>query len=362
MFRDRVVVVVEHFDGQVRWFAKLNFAKCLGHQLWRVVRVNIVRRFHPHGQLRVTLVLPLPSSRYCLKHDEYGGEQGDGYEANGDGYGCGGGNRQRNRVVLVGRRPLVAGVHLGYGRVGRGELRPRHPPLASRRAVPAPTGFRVAEAALLGLATRLLVARAAGHALIVQFVEMQGGRASGAAEFPGPGAPSTIRVAVLAEPRQGIVVLRSETFLAQAVLQHRVGGTRGALLRPLAFARATVMVTLLAAEVGLEESFGTLRVTLARRQLPTTGTGHALIPSGPGTRFARQIAFRALAPIAVIPLGARGPALSALQLQSVLARGTVQSRHTGFAGVQARHADGSGWLRHRVITVVALVHAPFRLE
>ena len=74
-----------------------------------------------------------------LKHDEYGGEQGDGYEANGDGDGCGGGNRQRNRVVLVGRRPLVAGVHLGYGRVGRGELRPRHPPLASRRAVPAPT-------------------------------------------------------------------------------------------------------------------------------------------------------------------------------------------------------------------------------
>lgn len=70
---------------------------------------------------------------------------------------------------------------------------------------------------------------------------------------------------------------------------------------PPTFARATVMVTLLAAEVGLEESFGTLRVTLARRQLPTTGTGHALIPSGPGTRFARQIAFRALAPIAVIP-------------------------------------------------------------
>lgn len=61
------------------------------------------------------------------------------------------------------------------------------------------------------------------------------------------------------------------------------------------------MVTLLAAEVGLEESFGTLRVTLARRQLPTTGTSHALIPSGPGTRFARQITFRALTSIAVIP-------------------------------------------------------------
>lgn len=54
----------------LRWagpVVKLNFAKCLGHQLWRVVRVNIVRRFHPHGQLRVTLVLPFPSSRYCLK-------------------------------------------------------------------------------------------------------------------------------------------------------------------------------------------------------------------------------------------------------------------------------------------------------
>lgn len=54
----------------LRWagpVVKLNFAKCLGHQLWRIVRVNIVRRFHPHGQLRVTLVLPFPSSRYCLK-------------------------------------------------------------------------------------------------------------------------------------------------------------------------------------------------------------------------------------------------------------------------------------------------------
>lgn len=28
----------------------------LGHQLRRVVGVNVVRRFHPHRQLRVTLV------------------------------------------------------------------------------------------------------------------------------------------------------------------------------------------------------------------------------------------------------------------------------------------------------------------
>lgn len=251
----------------LRWagpVVKLNFAKCLGHQLWRVVRVNIVRRFHPHGQLRVTLVLPFPSSRYCLKHDEYSGEQGDGYETNGDGDGGGGRYRQRNRVVFIGRCPLVARVHFGNGRVSRGELRPRHPSLPSRRAVPAATGLRVAEATLLGLAT-LLVARATGHALIVQFVEVQGGRASRAAELPRAGAPSTIRVAILAEPRQRIVILCPEAFFAQAVLQHRVGWAGGALLRPLAFARATVMVTLLATEVGLEESFGTLRVTLARR-------------------------------------------------------------------------------------------------
>lgn len=174
----------------LRWagpVVKLNFAKCLGHQLWRVVRVNIVRRFHPHGQLRVTLVLPFPSSRYCLKigqssigskgeksrrilflfqfqnfllffellllllpcksevdtgylkHDEYSGEQGDGYETNGDGDGGGGRYRQRNRVVFIGRCPLVARVHFGNGRVSRGELRPRHPSLPSRRAVPAAT-------------------------------------------------------------------------------------------------------------------------------------------------------------------------------------------------------------------------------
>lgn len=95
------------------------------------------------------------------------------------------------------------------------------------------TGLRVAEATLLGLAT-LLVARATGHALIVQFVEVQGGRASRAAEFPRAGAPSTIRVAILAEPRQRIVILCPEAFFAQAVLQHRVGWAGGALLRPLA--------------------------------------------------------------------------------------------------------------------------------
>lgn len=43
------------------------------------------------------------------------------------------------------------------------------------------------------------------------------------------------------------------------------GGAHIRTLIPPTFARATVMVTLLATEVGLEESFGTLRVTLARR-------------------------------------------------------------------------------------------------
>lgn len=95
------------------------------------------------------------------------------------------------------------------------------------------TGFRVAEATLFGLAT-LLVARATRHALIVQFIQVQRGRASGATELPRAGAPSTIRVAILAEPRQRIVVLRPEAFFAQAVLEHRVGWTRGAFLRPLA--------------------------------------------------------------------------------------------------------------------------------
>lgn len=74
-----------------------------------------------------------------LKHDEYSGEQGDRYETNGDGDGRGGRYRQRNRVVFIGRCPLVARVHLGDGRVSRGELRPWHSSLASRRAVPAAT-------------------------------------------------------------------------------------------------------------------------------------------------------------------------------------------------------------------------------
>lgn len=192
---------------------------------------------------------------------------------------------------------------------------------------------------------------------------MQRRRAGGAAEFAGASAPPTLQMAILAKLSQRIVVLGSEALHAQSAVQHRMGRARSALVRSLPFARATVVVTLLATEVGFEESFGALRVTLSRCQLPTTGTSYALIPPRAGTRFARQVAFRALPSIAVISLRARRPTLAALQLESVLARGAIQPGHARLARMQTRYADGpGGWLRHRVVTVVALVDASFSLK
>lgn len=70
------------------------------------------------------------------------------------------------------------------------------------------TGFRVAETTLFGLGP-LFVARATRHALIVQFVQVQGRRARGTAELAGAGASSAVGVAAFAELSQGIVVLRA---------------------------------------------------------------------------------------------------------------------------------------------------------
>lgn len=66
------------------------------------------------------------------------------------------------------------------------------------------------------------------------------------------------------------------------------------------FASATIVMTLLTTEIGLEEPFRALRMTFACRQLPTFRTGYALIPSRPRTRFTRQITLGALTSVAVI--------------------------------------------------------------
>lgn len=165
---------------------------------------------------------------------------------------------------------------------------------------------------------------------------MQRRRARGAAELAGAGAPSAVGMAVLAELRQGIVVLRAQALHAQTALQHRMRGTGGAFQRTLAwnehflvahfvrrrntsntcqethalsdrscliddtFARAAIVMALLTAVVGLEEPFRTLRMALAGRQLPAFRTRDALIPSGSRARFARQVTLGALTPIAVI--------------------------------------------------------------
>lgn len=167
---------------------------------------------------------------------------------------------------------------------------------------------------------------------------------------------------VLAELRQGIVILRAKAFHAQATFQHGVWRARSALQWTFSFASTAIVMALLTAEVGFEESFRTFWVTLSRRQLPTARTSHALISSRPGASFTRQIALGALASVAIIPLSTGGPALSALKLQPVLAGGAVQPRHARLAGMQTRYADGSRRLHRRIIAVVALVNTALPLK
>ena len=69
----------------------------------------------------------------------------------------------------------------------------------------------------------------------------------------------------------------------------------------LTFTSSTVVVTLLTSEAAHEESLGTLRVTLAGRQLPAPRARDALVPSRSRTRLAAQVTLGARSNIAVVP-------------------------------------------------------------
>lgn len=66
-----------------------------------------------------------------------------------------------------------------------------------------------------------------------------------------------------------------------------------------------IVMALLAAEFGLEESFGALGMALASSKLPTFGTRHALIPARSAARVAAQVALGAGSTIAVISVRAK---------------------------------------------------------
>lgn len=182
----------------------------LGHELCRIVRLSVVHGLHFYGKLRVTHVA-LSSSRYGLKCYEYRCEKCDGRQADSDGHGRGRGDGQRGGIVIFGglAEDLVPFGHRGVPR--------RYSSLASRRTVPAATGFWVTEATFFGLRT-FLQPRTAGHALIVQFVQVQRRRTSRATEFAGSGTPAAIRVTTFAELSQRIVILCTETLHAKTTL------------------------------------------------------------------------------------------------------------------------------------------------
>lgn len=117
-------------------------------------------------------------------------------------------------------------------------------------------------------------------------------------------------------------------------------------------------MALLAAEFGLEESFGALGMALASSKLPTFGTRHALIPARSAARVAAQVALGAGSTIAVISVGTGRSALAILQLQSLLAGSAVHARHTLGTGVQTLGTDA----HLHVVALVALVDAALVLQ
>lgn len=121
-------------------------------------------------------------------------------------------------------------------------------------------------------------------------------------------------------------------------------------------------MTLLTTEIGLEETFRAFRMALAGCQLPASWTSDALIPSRSQTRFTRQITLGTLSSVAIITWRAGRSAFSALQLQSILTRRTVQTGDATLAGVQTRNANRPRGLYHGVKRVVALGHATFALK
>ena len=150
------------------------------------------------------------------------------------------------------------------------------------------------------------VGRAAGHALVVQPVQVQRVGAGHAGVLAGATAGAAALVARLAGLRGRLVVLGAQTLDAQTVLEHKVRGTGGTGQRPRALARLAVVVALLAPEGRLVVALRTLGVALTARQLPALGALDALIPAGSTARVTAQVALFAVAAVAVVPVSVRG--------------------------------------------------------
>lgn len=85
-----------------------------------------------------------------------------------------------------------------------------------------------------------------------------------------------------------------------AVKERNVGRATRQSFILLTVAGFAVVMTLLTPEIGLEEAFRTLGMTLAGSQLPARWAFHALIPSRTAARITAQITLDATATIAVI--------------------------------------------------------------
>lgn len=94
-------------------------------------------------------------------------------------------------------------------------------------------------------------------------------------------------------------IFSSLNFHPKFSVQARLKSQNAAVCR-LTIARFTVVMTLLATEVGLEEAFRTFRMTFTSSQLPSRRALHALIPAWPTTRITAQITLDTTAAITVI--------------------------------------------------------------
>lgn len=66
------------------------------------------------------------------------------------------------------------------------------------------------------------------------------------------------------------------------------------------FTGATIMVTLLATKIGLEEALWALRMTFPSCKLPSSGTSHTLVSTRAQTRCTTEIALVAFSSVTVV--------------------------------------------------------------
>lgn len=123
------------------------------------------------------------------------------------------------------------------------------------------------------------IASTTRHTLVVESVKMQREGACHARVLPGTATGPAAIVASFARLRWWIVELRTEALDAETAVEHEVRRTGGTGQRASGVASFTVVMALLATELGFEESLWALGMTFASSELPTLGTRNALISS-----------------------------------------------------------------------------------